>query len=345
MKNIKRISLIIALVLAFSSMFCVASFAHEDEIEFIENTESYILEKVDSQEIVLTVPESYEFSPASEEDIYYIFWTAAYDTLFVDVQENDCVPNGISALTEDEVKKIFIVKFLLEGQEEGADFYDITYDAFEIVTINGVKMYKLQGVFTWNDGSLTEDELENHGFSCYMTATKENLYFVSIISAEENFTQEAEMNEIIGSTYVNGTFFDGDKTTSKEDFTAKRPFSQAITEDATAYMDFYYGDDLYYEDEALSEEDLETYRKTVKIVCIVLILICAVPTVIVVAIAIVMIVKYSKNKKKLRELENKAFTQPVFNGNQPYNQPVVNTQPIVNTQPVINGEPTDISDK
>ena len=298
MKNIKRISLIIAIVLALSSMLCIITSAYEEEIGY----DTFILDKVDSQEIVLSIPESYEFSPATQEDIYYMFWSATYDTLFVDVQENDCVPNGISALTEDEVENIFIVKFLLEGDEEGVDCYDITYDAFEIVTVNGVKMYKLQGMFTWNDGTLTEDELEGHGFSCYMTATKENLYFISIISSEENFTQEAEMEEIIGSAYVNGTFFDGDKTTSKDDFSAKRPYSQAITEDATAYIDFYYGEDLYYEDEALSDEELETYRKTVKIVCIVLILICAVPTVIVVAIAIVMIVKYSKNKKKLRYL-------------------------------------------
>lgn len=335
MKNIKRISLIIAIVLVLSSILCMTCSANEESVEYIE---SIVLDKVDTQEIVVSIPESYEFSPSSEQDVYYMFMNAEYDTLFVDVQANDCVPAGISALTEEEAKNIFMVKFLLEGDEAGAQYYDIKYEEFEIVTINGVKMYKIQANYIWDDGTLEDEEISGHGICCYMTATKENLYFVSVITVDEKFTKQGEMDEIINSTYVNGTFFDGDKTTSKEDFSAKRAYSQAITEDATSYIDFYYGDDFYYEDEAVSEEDLETYRKTVKIVCIVLIIVCAVPTAIVVAIAIVMIVKYSKNKKKLNGLEQ-AFAQPLANGYQPYNQPVVNQQS------VINGQPTDLSDK
>ena len=48
-----------------------------------------------------------------------------------------------------------------------------------VETINGVKMYKLQGTYVWNDGSFTEEELSPTGFCCYMTATKESIYFIS----------------------------------------------------------------------------------------------------------------------------------------------------------------------
>lgn len=329
MKNIKRFAFIIALIIAVSSMLCVGASAHEhtDDCEHSEYPEAPVFDTViDTQEIVITIPEMYQYYPISEQDVYYMFSHGnTADSFFVDVQVNDCAPNGITALDEQKIKDIFVLRFLSEGDATSAKFYEMTYDEFKVETINGVKMYKLQGTYVWNDGSFTEEELSPTGFCCYMTATKESVYFISNLYEVANTTQALkDIKEIIATAYVNGIFFEGDKTTSEEDFSAKRPFAKAVSEDATEYLSAYYDDGLY-EDAPLNEEELAEYRGIVRIVCIVLIVVSAVPTLAVIIVAIVLIVKHGKHKKKLKELEERLAPAPVISYNAPqtgaYNAP------------------------
>lgn len=319
MKNIKRFAFIIALIIAVSSMLCICASAHEhtDDCEHSEYPQAPVFDTViDTKEIVITIPEMYQYYPISEQDTYYMFSHGnTADSLFVDVQTNDCAPNGITALEEKEIKDIFVLRFLAEGDATSAKFYEMTYDEFKLETINGIKMYKLQGTYVWNDGTFTQEELSATGFCCYMTATKESIYFISNLFEVPNTTQALkDIKEIIATAFVNGTFFDGDKTTSKEDFSAKRSFAKAVGEDAAEYLSAYYDDGLY-EDAPLNEEELAEYRGVVRIVCIVLIIMCAVPTLAVIIIAIILIVKNGKHKKKLKELEERLAPTPVISYN------------------------------
>ncbi len=305
MKNLKRLSLIIALIIAVSSMLCIGVYAHEETENIYPENPTYETE-IQSQELFITVSELYQYYAYSEEDVYYNFSHGARgDTLFVDVQANDCIPNGITALEEQEIKDIFVLKFLSESNEEDAQHYNMTYDVFEVITVNGVKMYKLQGTYLWDNGELTEDDLHTYGFYGYMTATKENLYFITVLYEVENTELVVkELEETFASICVNGTFFEGDKAAQNVDFASAMTFKDAVKRDAESYLSDFYGDE-YYEDVPLNEEELEAYNKNVRIVCIVLIVVFAIPTLVVIIVAIVLIAKHSKNKKKLKTLENK----------------------------------------
>ena len=310
MKNLKRLSLIIALVIAVSSMLCIGAFAHEDTlIEYPENP-TYETE-IQSQELFVTVSQLYQYYPFTEEDTYYMFSHGATgESLFVDVQANDCIPNGITALEEQKIKDTFVLKFLSEGNQTDAQYYNMNYDVFEVVTVNGVKMYKLQGTYLWDNGELTEEDLHTYGFYGYMTATKESIYFITVLYEVENTERVVkELEETFASIYVNGTLFEGDKVSEKVDFASAKPFAQAVKDDATDYLSDLYGEDSYYEDVPVNEEELAEYKENVRKVCIILIVVSAVPTAVIVLVAIILIVKYCKNKKKVKELEAKLAPQ------------------------------------
>lgn len=318
MKNIKRFSIVIALIIVLSSMLCISVCAHEGHEE--ENPAAPTFDTViDTQELVVTVPEMYQYYAISETDIYYMFAHGSTgDSIFVDVQANNTIPNGISALKEEEIKNTFVLYFLSEGVATDAMYYNMSYDEVKAEVINGVKMYKLKGTYVWDNGEIPAEELNTYGFCGYMTATKESIYFIaSLYDVANTESVCADMDKIIATAYVNGTFFDGDKTTSKEDFSAKRPFLNAVQEDAVEYISALYGDDYYSEDLPVNEEELASYRKVVRIVCIVLIIVSAVPTIAVVVFAIVLIFKYRKNKKKLNELEASLTPQAPFYAPQP----------------------------
>jgi hypothetical protein len=295
-------------------VLCIGAFAHEETENIYPEAPTYET-YIESQELFIVVSELYQYYANSEEDVYYNFSHGARgDTLFVDLQTNDCVPDGITALEEQKVKDIFVLNFLSEGNEENAKYYNMTYDTFEVVEVNGVKMYKLQGTYLWDNGELTDEDLHTYGFYGYITATKENLYFITVLYEVENTELVVdELEETFASIYVNGTLFEGDKVSKDVDFASALTFKECVKRDAENYLSDLYGDE-YFEDVPLNEEELAEYNKNVRMVCIILIVVFTLPTLIVIIVAIVLIAKHSKNKKKLKELENKlgAPQAPVY---------------------------------
>ncbi len=326
MKNLKRLSLILALVIAVSSMLCIGVFAHEHTEEAYPPAPVFDTELA-LQELLITVPEMYQYYPNTEEDNYYVFahGNESGDIVIIELQDNKSIPNGITALKEEEIKNLFLLNFLAEGDTELASFYKMNYDEFELETINGVKMYKLRGTYAWEDDITPADEIQTYGFCGYMTATKENIYFIISLYGVKGTDDAIElMEDMIPTAYINGTLLDGSKLTKAVDFSSYRPYAQAVKEDAADFYENYYENygDEFYEDVPLNEEEREEYKKIVRIVCIVLIVISLVPTIVVSVVAIILIAKYSKNKKKLKELEDKAAPAITYNASQtgtPYN--------------------------
>lgn len=363
----RKFALIISLVVVFSSILSVCACA----TSLTAGVESLL----ETNEVYIAIPEEYVYTPFYEDDLYFVYTDDEYNYIYVDMQENTKVNEGITKLSEKEIKDLFIVNFLLEGDEAYYDYYDVNFSKCDVVTLNGVKAYFLAGDYAWIEEGMTEEDIYRSGFNCYITATKENIYFVAIVDDEGVFDEDEDMKTLMNTVCVNGTFFDGDKSTVKHDFNSYLPYSQVLQDQLSYYFENYEDPldniemesaDGYLYPEMFSEET----GKYFVIAGIVIAVVTFIPTLIVLIISIVLIIKYSKNKKKLNEME-KQFGASINAGNmyQPYTaqsvaQPYgvqaaqsvyqpVNSQPVpqpVNTQvteqkTILNGEIQDDNQK
>lgn len=328
----KKFALIISLVIACASTFSVCACA----TSVTAGTESLL----ETKEIYAAIPEGYEFSPYTEEDKYFTYMDEEYNLLYIDIQANDSVDEGITKLSDKEIKDLFKINFVLEGEEEYYDYYEVNYSNVKIVDVNGVKAYNLVGDYAWVEEGMPEDEIDRSGFSCYVTATEENIYFIAITDDEEVFDEDEAINSLISSASINGTYFGADKTTASTNFvpydTYENVLAASIKEYWASYDEEYYDEEYY--DDAVYDEDLGAI---IIGVCAVIICVTVIPTTIIIIVAIVLIVKYSKKKKQLNELEKKfgaGYIQQPYTAQtvaQPYGaQPAPQAVPQSVAQPV-----------
>lgn len=307
MKNIKKISLILAVVLIASVAFSVNSFAH-DSIKDIE----------ENDKIYATIPWEYELSVYGD-DLAYSHENGNYIEFCVD--ENKFAPEGITALNKSQIQKVFEHYYLNEGDLESLDQYFVSYDKVEKITASGYTSYYLTGEYAFS-----EDEINTefaYYFHACIFATKENIFTVVFESYEKvSDFFDTDLPGVITGIVFNGTHFEGDKPeiNADHDFSNSPDYNEVVT---SVQGDFF-GE--VFEDDGM-----------VSIVASFIALFTIVPTVVLIVIAIVLIVKYSKNKKKLKQYELTYGGIPQYNAfpqnygeygyNQPINQPY---QPPVN---------------
>lgn len=307
MKNIKRLSLMLAIAMIISVAFSVASFAEGNTKEIEENNKIYA-----------TIPADYELNVYGD-DLAYSLENGNYIEFCVD--ENKFAPEGITALNESQVEKVFEHYYLNEGDLENLNEYVVKCDKVEKTTVNGYNCYYLTGAYAFSEGEI--DSAFAYYFHAAMFATKEDIFTIVFESYEKTpKLSETALPEVISGIVFNGTHFENDKpeANADHDFSASPAYDEAI---AAVQGDFF--------------EDVMQDETVVLGTIAGILLVTVLPTLIVVIFAIAFIVKYVKNKKKLKKYEMAYGSVPAYNtvqpnyggyGYQPVNQPY---QPTVNS--------------
>lgn len=283
MKNIKKLSLLLAIALIFVASFSITAFAGDSIKEIEENDKIYA-----------NIPSEYELSVLGD-DLAYNHENGNYIEFCVD--ENKFAPKGITDLNEGQVEKVFEHYYLNEGDLERINDHVVKYDKVEKIIANGYNCYYLTGKYAFS-----EKEIESYFayyFHAIVFATKEEIFIVAFESYEAISKLSAtDLPTVLSGIVLNGTHFKGDKpeNNADHDFSASPVYSEVVT----AAQGALFGD--MFKDESM-----------VAVVSAVILLFTVVPTVVVVIIAVTLIVKYSKNKKKLAKYE------ATYGGAQGYN--------------------------
>ncbi len=299
MKNIKKFSVLFAVILIVSFSFSLTAFAHDDIKEIEEN-----------DKIFTNIPWEYELSVFSDSLSYY---DEEGNYLEFCVGENKFAPNGITSLEKGQVQKVFEHFYLYDGEIEDIDECPVRYEITEKREVNGYSSYYLQGSYAY-----TEEELDGefvYYFNACVFATKENIF---VVSYEDINGKTEYCGDLMVSVYgivFNGTYFDGDKPERNGD----HDFSTSPA----------------YEDVVLNAQGSIFEDGVLNIAGVIVLVFTVIPTLIIIIVAIVLISKYSKNKKKLKQYELAYGSAPSYNMpmqnyggyNQPVNQPY---QPPVN---------------
>lgn len=297
MKNIKKLSLLLTVLLVLSFTLSSGAFAHDD-IKSIE----------ENDKIFTYVPWEYELSifsdslSYSDEDGNYIEFC---------VGENQFAPEGIIALKDWQIQKVFEHFYLYDGDLERINECFVDYEATEKREVNGYSGYYLQGNYAYSEEDLG-DEFAYY-FNAYVFATKEDIFIVAYEDINGNLENYGALMTAVDGIVLNGTHLDGDKPekNADHDFSNSPAFSDVVT----AAQENFMGD--VFEDESM-----------ITMVSVFIALFTIVPTLILIIVAIVLISKYSKNKKKLRQYELTYGNVPSYNiptqnyGGYGYNQPI-----------------------
>lgn len=292
MKNFKKLSLLIAVVLVASFVFSFSGFAHDDIIEIEENDKIYTY-----------VPWEYELSVFSDDLSYY---DEEGNYIEFCVGENKFAPEGIIALEVWQVQAVFEHFYLYDGDLERTDECFVDYEVTEKRQANGYSCYYLQGNYAYSEENLG-DEFAYY-FNAYVFATKENIFVVTYEDINANTENYGDLMTAVYGIVFNGTHFEGDKPERNGD----HDFSISPA----------------YEDVVIASQSPIFEDGVLGIVAVIAIIMTVVPTLIVIIIAIVLISKYSKNKKKLKEYELTYGSIPNYNmppqnyGGYGYNQPI-----------------------
>ncbi|MBE6799806.1 MAG: hypothetical protein E7529_01220 [Ruminococcaceae bacterium] len=314
MKNIKKLSLLIAIVLIASFVFSFSAFAHDDIKEIEENDKIYAY-----------VPWEYELSVYSDSLCYE---DDEGNYLEFCVGENKFAPVGITSLEKGQVQKVFEHFYLYEGDLERTDECFVKYELTEKRKENGYSCYYLQGKYSYDDEDI--DGFFAYYFNAYVFATKENIFVVGYEDINGKTEYCGDLKTAVYEIVFNGTHFKNDKPEKNAD----HDFSNSPA----------------YEDVVLASQGPIFEDGVLGIAAVIAIIMTVVPTLIVIIVAIVLIRKYNKVKKTLRQCEltygsisqynaynhnygGYGYNQPV---NQPYQPPV---NPVYQQNPVNQNAP------
>ncbi len=248
-KKIILVSLVLAVVLMFTG---VSAFATATEKKVV----------LDNDRFYVTIPDGYAYEEGFSSNYYYS--NENYDTIEFFIEGNLLFPDGIAKTPEETLSKRF------------EEFYG--EECISEVKINLLKKIKLNGFSTATVEGTRDDGAFEYTFKAYILTTKETLYI--IISESENGFSDIE--NMMKSFTVNGTYFEGDVPTIKHDFTKSEKYIEALERDTVRE----------FEDPGAFSESM--YGA----VAVILLLMLALPVVI-----IVLAVKYSKLKKAVKQYE------------------------------------------
>ncbi len=307
MKNIKKFTFILAIVLIVSVGFLTTAIAHDSDRYIEENNKIYA-----------NIPWEYELSVYGD-DLAYSHENGNYIEFCVD--ENTFAPEGITLLKDWQVEKVFEHYYLNEGELENFDDYIVIYDKAEKMSANGYNCYYLAGKYAFSEDEIDTDFA--YYFHATVFATKEDIFTVVFESYEKKSRlSDTDLPVVLSGIVFNGTLFEGDKPELYADhnFSDSPDYNEVVSGEQGAL----FGD--MFEDEGM-----------LSMVIAMIILLTIIPTAVLLIVAIVLITKYSKNKKKLKryELTYGSITQynayPQNYGGYGYNQPInAPYQPSVN---------------
>lgn len=289
MRKLKKLFAVLFCVILVLSVTFVPSFAAvangEEEFKILNSVFSAVTPKGFT---LLYSEEKYSFICEKNNDTYYI--------TFIPFKNDEST--DFSSYSDEKLDSF---GDYLEDILEAENYCDYSFvSAQSGVAINGVSGVKLK--FKYDD---YDDELYNEVM--YLVAGKNQIIGISFRSFG-SFPLEDE-ETVLSSFVLNDELFEDEAFKNTVDFTSAPDYYTALSEDVANIDEWLYGDsdgssaigsnisgnDIY--------DDLDADAAIIGIVAMVLFFVL--PTVIVTALAIVFIVKYSKNKKKVKEYENK----------------------------------------
>ena len=298
MKNIKKISVLLAILLIISASFSITALANDNSKEIEANNKIFAF-----------IPADYELS-VYDDDLAYSHENGNYIEFCVD--ENTFAPKGITALNKAQVEKVFEHYYLNEGDLESINDYTVAYDKVEKIIANGYNCYYLAGRYAFSEEDINTDFA--YYFHSVVLATKEEIFVVAFESYEAISKLSAtDLPTVLSGIVLNGTPFEGDKPENNADY----DFSSAPDYDEVV---------LALQGNLL--EDIFEDESMVTMLSVIIALFTIVPTAILIIIAIALIVKFTKNKKKLAKYEATYGNAQGYNpmqqnfGGYGYNQPM-----------------------
>lgn len=250
-KRIVFISIIMAIVLILTG---VSAFASAQKVN-----KKIVL---DNDRFCVTLPDGYAYEEGFSSNYYYS--NENFDTIEFFVEGNLLFPDGIAKTSEKTISKRFEEFY---GEE---NISEVKINLLEKIRLNGFSAATVEG--TRDDGAF------EYTFKAYILATKETLYI--IVSESENGFSDIE--NMMKSFTVNGTYYEGDVPTIKHDFTKSEKYIEALERDTVKEF-----------------EDPGTFSESLYgAVAIIFLLMLALPVVI-----IVLAVKYTGLKKKVKQYE------------------------------------------
>lgn len=292
MKNVKKLSLILALSLLASCLLGVSAFAGDKAIE-----KDYF--EINTDILYAKIPDDFEFDPYGSMNYLETYYFSDYELSSIQflVLENNKAPNGITSVSNAQAVEI------VEDYYGAQCSYVIENAKVSKATVNGISALRIDGAFSFypfDSADYKEDEYY-YGMCAYLLATKENIFVIVYESWYEEVEIE-DFEEVISTVLINGTYFDGDKLTVNHDFSSAPAYRDATIADAENYDGYW--DDGSFDDEIFNEEALGVFEEGFSVIVIVVCIFTLIlPTVIFIVLAIVFGVKYNKNKKKLDEYE------------------------------------------
>jgi hypothetical protein len=275
----KRLFAVLLSVIMVLTLFSVVAFAesetlHEDFDDIDEGT-------IRTKELYLSLPEEYELDSWFEgEHLTYSNYDADY--IYIVCQKNDCAPEGINALTQEEATKISM-DYYDEINSDGV--FGNGKSTFEVATAqkkkyNGVTGYGLSGVISYD--AYDSDEPYYYAIESYLFATKESIYVIIFEDNTEIFREQEDVKATLDTIAINGTYFNGEKTTLDRDFANAPDFKTAVK--LTLQQDFY-GDD----------DDLFGYGmvySVIRFAIVAILILCVIGAIVALAV-----LNYTKSKK------------------------------------------------
>lgn len=224
----------------------------------------------------------------------YIFMSdRAVDTYYISFY---CFDNkdGINALALSSQKKQ--LDFADDIIEKSFKDYDEDFGISEVYELDANGCTCLVA-----DSIIDSDNHEELFGICYIITCKNNIYLITFESYG-TFPEE-DITTVMESFSANDERFGDEKEKNHCDFTDALPLSDALENDVTAYDEAVFGNGARQDFGAIDPDDYDdTFDVFASVFTAVVFMI---PTVAVAVIAIVFICKYVKNKKKLREYEEK----------------------------------------
>lgn len=250
-KKIVFISLVLAIVLMLTGVSALATAQKVNTTVILDNDHFYV-----------TLPDGYAYEEGYSSNYYYS--NGDFDSIEFFVEGNLLFPDGIAKTPEETISKRFEEFY---GEEY---ISKVKIENLQKTRVNGLSAATVEG--TRDDGAFV------YSYKAYILATRESLYVV-ISESENGF---ADIENMMKSFTVNGTYYEGDAPTIKHDFTKSEKYIEALErdtvrkfEDPGAFSDSLYG-----------------------AIGVIFLLMLALPVAI-----IVLAVKYSKLKKKVKQYE------------------------------------------
>ena len=245
-KLIKILSLVFALLLALS-IFCVAAFAVDDEIEYKNDRFSvtvptdYIL--VDNSYFVSDYGQENYYFEVYEDDSFYTPPFPSEDAGSIEIS-SDFNTDGVDInKMNDEVLEKFAVSCLKPADGGIQSGVSGEYENIQVkrTKINGCACACLSTDYVCFDGKLTKNLL------LYAFTAEQTVYVIYFCSSG-NFDREI-MLTVLSSFSMNDTHFAGDKELNPADFSDALPYDEAKERQLEMYGlgSEYYGDE--YDDE------------------------------------------------------------------------------------------------